>query len=334
VYFVDHQGEKLMDTILDFDKLWNYNKPAETEQKFRELLPQAEAGGDASYHAQLLTQIARTQGLQRGFDLAHQTLDMVEGMLTDDLETARIRYLLERGRAINSSGKKDRARPLFLEAWERGQAAKEDFYAVDAAHMLGIVEQGEASLDWNMQAIGYAEGSESPLARGWLGSLYNNTGWTYHDMGDYEKALDLFKRALAFRQEQGKPENIRIARWCVARCYRSLGRNKEALEMQRELLEESEKTGEPAGYTHEELGELYLLAGDNEKAAPHFAAAYYALSKDPWLVDNEPERIERLKRLGEVRSTKITKGTKEYRNMLKEKKGCCRTRSQDRTRSL
>lgn len=287
-----------MDTILDFDTLWNYNDPAGTEQKFRALLTQAEAGDDRSYHTQLLTQLARTLGLQRRFDEAHQVLDTVEPLLTDDLETARIRYLLERGRAFNSSKHPEQAHPLFLEAWERAKAAKEDSYAVDAAHMLGIVEKGEASLDWNMQAIAYAEGSTSPRARNWLGSLYNNTGWTYHDMGEYEKALDLFERAVILRQQQGNAETIRIARWCVARCLRSLGRNEKALEIQLTLLKEGEETGTPDAYTQEELGELYLIAGNAEKARPHFATAYAALSQDPWLVENEPERIARLKELG------------------------------------
>jgi len=289
-----------MDTFLDFDQLWNYNDPAATEQKFRELLPQAEASGDASYHAQLLTQIARAQGLQCKFDDAHQTLDSVERMLTDELETPRIRYLLERGRTFNSSGEKDQARPLFLEAWERGQAAREDFYTVDAAHMLGIVETGEASLEWNMQAIAYAEQSDQPRARNWVGSLYNNTGWTYHNIGEYEKTLDLFERALVFRQEKGDPAAIRIARWCVARGLRSLGRNEEALEMQLALLAESQEPNEPDGYNHEELGELYWLAGEEEKARPHFAAAYAELSQDPWLVENEVERIARLKELSQA----------------------------------
>ncbi|HNB51321.1 MAG TPA: tetratricopeptide repeat protein, partial [Anaerolineales bacterium] len=299
VNFVDHLIGEMMDTILAFDTLWNYNDPAGTEQKFRALLPRAEAADDRSYHAQLLTQLARTLGLQRRFDEAHQVLDTVETMLTDDLETARVRYLLERGRAFNSSKHPDQARPLFLEAWERAKAAKEDFYAVDAAHMLGIVEKDQASLDWNLQAIAYAEGSTSPRARNWLGSLYNNTGWTYHDMGEYEKALDLFERAVILRQQQGNAETIRIARWCVARCLRSLGRNEEALEIQLTLLKEGEETGTPDAYTHEELGELYLLTGDAEKARPHFAAAFADLSQDPWLAENEPERIARLKELGQ-----------------------------------
>src|SRR5688500_531281 len=79
----------------DFDKLWDYNDPAATEQKFRALLPQAEASGDPSYRAQLLTQVARAQGLQRKFDDAHATLDQV--VQVDD-SLPRVRYLLERGR--------------------------------------------------------------------------------------------------------------------------------------------------------------------------------------------------------------------------------------------
>src|SRR5205809_4269353 len=50
----------ILPAMADFDKLWDYQDPAGTEKKFRELLPAAEAAGDASYVAELLTQIART----------------------------------------------------------------------------------------------------------------------------------------------------------------------------------------------------------------------------------------------------------------------------------
>src|SRR6185503_17574880 len=97
-------GHEVNQELPAFDKLWNYNDPVATEAKFRELLPAAEKSADLSHHAQLLTQIARTQGLQGRFDGAHATLDSVEKMLTDDLKLARVRYLLERGRAFNSAG--------------------------------------------------------------------------------------------------------------------------------------------------------------------------------------------------------------------------------------
>jgi tetratricopeptide (TPR) repeat protein len=287
---------------LDFDKRWDYNHPDSTEAVFRSLLPGARASGDADHLAQLLTQIARAQGLQRKFDEAHATLDEVEAMLTGDLEVAKVRYLLERGRVFNSSKQADKARPLFLEAWDLARSTGADFYAVDAAHMMGIIETGDESLAWNRKAIAAAEASESERARNWLGSLYNNTGWTYHDQGDYEAALDLFEKALRLRKEKKQEAEIRIARWCVARTLRSLGRVDEALSMQQELAKELEAIGETDGYVQEELGECLLLVDRKDEATQHFARAYEILSKDSWLAAEEPERIARLKELGQVGS--------------------------------
>ncbi len=289
-----------MPDLPDFDALWNYNNPAETEKRFRELLPTAEQSGDASYHAQLLTQIARSQGLQHHFAEAHQTLNSVEPMLTDGLKESRVRYLLERGRVFNSSGNKVEARPLFLAAWELAGSIQADGYAVDAAHMIAIIEPPEAALEWNLKALDYAEKSVQPRARKWLGSLYNNIGWTYHDLKQYDRALEIFQKALTFREQQSDPASIRIARWCIARTLRSLNRIDEALVIQRALEKEWAEIGGKDGYVQEELGECLLIKGDSE-AAQHFARAYQMLSQDTWLVENEPTRLERLKTLGEIK---------------------------------
>jgi tetratricopeptide (TPR) repeat protein len=297
------ESERKQETkeLPNFDEWWDYGDPAGTEVKFRELLPAAKGSGDASYHAQLLTQIARTLGLQRKFEEAHRILDEVEAMLTDELTVPRIRYLLERGRVFNSSGEGDKSKPLFLQAWELGVKSKEDFYAVDAAHMLGIVEPPEKQLEWNAKAIELAEKSENQRARGWLGSLYNNTGWTYHDLKQYDKALESFEKALRFQEEKQNEEGIRIAKWTVARTYRSMGRIEEALQIQKELEQEFEQKGiQQDGYVYEEIGECLLLLKKNEESRKYFKLAYDLLSKDPWLVANQPERLERIKELGQV----------------------------------
>jgi tetratricopeptide (TPR) repeat protein len=284
----------------DFDAMWDYNDPSGTEMKLREVLPQAEASGDLSYHAQLLTQIARTQGLQRKFEEAHKTLDVVEAMLTEDLVVARIRYLLERGRVFNSAKDREKARPLFLEAWEVGVAAGEDDYALDAAHMMAIVDPPEQQLVWAGKAMDLAEKTTDERAKRWLGPLYNNTGWTYHDMGQFDKALEMFEKSLAFRQERKDEEGIRIAKWTIARTYRSLGRVEEALEMQKALLLQREAEGlAPSGYVYEELAECLLLLGRADEARTYFKQAYDILSEDQWLVANEADRLQRLKQLGE-----------------------------------
>ncbi|MEO5930639.1 MAG: hypothetical protein ABIR47_11955, partial [Candidatus Kapaibacterium sp.] len=121
---------------INFDRLWNYQKPDETEQRFREILRAAPQG--TPYHVELLTQIARTQSLQRKFAEAHAILDEAAALLTPEMRRARIRYLLERGRTFNSAGQKERALPLFVEAWEIGRETGEDNLAIDAAHMVAI----------------------------------------------------------------------------------------------------------------------------------------------------------------------------------------------------
>ena len=70
----------------DLHGLWDYNDPAGTESKFRAVLAKVEAFNDQSYHAELLTQVARAQGLQRQFDNAHRTLDEADAMIAQCCE--------------------------------------------------------------------------------------------------------------------------------------------------------------------------------------------------------------------------------------------------------
>lgn len=290
----------MADMLPDFDKLWDYDHPAETERRFRELLPAAEKSGNVPYLLELKSQIARTLGLQRKFDEAHKVLDDVEPRLTPDLGRPRIRYLLERGRAFNSSKHPDKARPLFLEAIEIAQMAQEDNLAVDALHMMGIIDTPEKQIEWNEKAMALAEKSKDERTRRWLGSLYNNLGWTYHGLKKYDRALDLFRKGVKVRTEYKQEKELRIARWCVARCLRSMSKVHEALEIQESLLNEWAVAGGSDGYVEEELGECLLLLHKQDEAKPYFAAAYSKLSKDIWLKDNEPDRLNRLKELGGV----------------------------------
>jgi tetratricopeptide (TPR) repeat protein len=278
----------------DFDALWNYDDPAATEQKFRELLP--EQSGDN--RLQLLTQLARTLGLQRKFEDANHVLDGIEPHLPDAAPVVKVRYLLERGRVINSSGKPDMALPLFTQAWETARAAGEDFHAVDAAHMIAIVEpDGAQQLEWNQRALALAVQTPDERAKKWPASLYNNIGWTYHDAGEYIKALEHFEQALEWRRKQGNTSQILIAEWCVARALRSLGRVDEALARQQDLLRQHEQAGTRDGYVLEEIAECLYALNRQDEAKPYFAQAYTELSQDDWLLANESVRLERLKQL-------------------------------------
>ncbi len=117
-------------------------------------------------------------------------------------------------------------------------------------------------------------------------------------MGDHEQALATFQKATASRRAEGNPALVRIAVWAEARTLRSLGRIEEALALQKELLRECDALGEQDGYVYEEIAECLTALGRTDEARPYFARAYETLSRDPWLAESEPARLERLRDLG------------------------------------
>ncbi len=285
------------------DSLWDYNNPGESEKKFRELLPQAELQEDKEYYIQLLTQIARTHSLRQQFDDAHTILDRVGNLLAEnpDLHTAWVRYYLERGRTFNSAYEKDKAIVLFKQAFDLALEKGLDFYAIDAAHMMAIAEEPDEALRWSEIAIEMIENTSDEKAKKWAGPLYNNTGWTYHDKGDYDKAMSNFEKCLDWHTERNTGQGQRIAEWTVARCMRSLGKTSDALDKQMALLKEIEDNNyENDGYVYEEIGECNLELGNEDAASQYFARAYEILSQDSWFQTNESSRLERLKKLGKV----------------------------------
>ena len=207
---------------------WDFHSPAISEKRFQAMADTLEA--DAPAALLVRTQVARAQGLQMRYDDANATLDLVErdlSVLKAPEPVAlhlRSRVLIERGRALNSSGEPAKARPLFEQSLALADSAHVEGLAVDAAHMVAIAAFNDSAhadaLTWNERALALAESSTDPEARRWRGSLLNNLAWTYHDTKQYEKALPLFERALEERKEQGTAIAVREARWAVARCHR------------------------------------------------------------------------------------------------------------------
>lgn len=299
---VSETAGEAVEPLPDLRTLWDFRRPELSEERFREAAQTADARGERAYFVEALTQLARTHGLQERFDDAHRTLDLAEGALEPGMDRPRVRLLLERGRTVNSGGDRVASRSYFVEAYELATAAGEDALALDAAHMLGIVEDGDEQLRWSLAAIDVAEASEDARLRGWLGPLYNNTGWTLLERGDATGALELWEKGLVFRIEAGKPGPIRIARYTVARAQRELGRHAEALATVQAVLAEDAEAGSPddmAGFYHEELAENLHALGRADEARPHFRRAHAVLSKVDWLVESEPERLRRLAELAE-----------------------------------
>jgi tetratricopeptide (TPR) repeat protein len=266
--------------------LWDFEDLAASERRFRAQLEQEET--DAG-RAEVLTQLARVEGLRGDFDSSEELLREA-GALADSSAAALIRIELERGRKLRSSGDAEAALPLFESAFARAVEADEHYLAGDAAHMAAIADPN-GMLAWTTRGVDLAE--SEPDAAYWAGPLFNNLGWHHYEAGDYDAALDAFQRGLAARErEPGKEYEIQIARFTVGVALRSLGRPGEAAQQLERAVAWSARAGRPDAYFHEELAEDYAALERKDEAREQAELALALV--DPHV---EPERAARLQTL-------------------------------------
>lgn len=275
---------------VDIAALWDYRQPAESEARFRAALPAL--AGDA--RLEVLTQIARTFSLRRRFDEAHAVLDEVEPQLKTAGPAPQLRYLLERGRTFRSAKLAEKARPLFVQAWELGRETGEEDLAIDAAHMVAIVDGGAAGIEWNQKALALARSARDARARRWAASLLNNLGHESRQLGRHDDALRYFQEAVPAYEARGNPADLRVAWWQIARTRRDLKQHEAALDILFRLERESAQADAPDGYVFEEIAENLDALGRTAEAKLYFRRAFDTLSRDAWLPRDEPQRLERL----------------------------------------
>ena len=206
--------------------LWNFDDLDGTEQRLHAQLDQETTD---SGRAEVLTQLARVEGLRKSFDEGEELIGQAEALAGDSVP-ARIRIDLERGRLLRSGGDAIAAMPLFETAFNAAREADEQFIAVDAAHMCAIAAPDRVSRQaWTQRGIDIAQASPDRNVSYWLGPLYNNLGVDHAEAGEHDAALDAFKRALEVRLRY--PENPPAIQWAkesVAEQLRALGRDEEA----------------------------------------------------------------------------------------------------------
>ena len=199
--------------------LWDFDDLDSTKRRLSDLL---EAEGSDAGRAEVLTQLARVEGLREDFEASERLLQEAEA-LAGASNIARVRIDLERGRKLRSSGDPAAALPLFEAAYARAAEDGQDFLAGDALHMCAIsVDELEAMEEWTQRGLEFGE--RRPAAAYWAGPLLNNLGWAYYDAGDHRRALELFERALEVRLRD--PENetaIAFAREAVEDARQALG---------------------------------------------------------------------------------------------------------------
>jgi tetratricopeptide (TPR) repeat protein len=198
--------------------LWDFDDLDSTERRLSDLLEGEESD---SGRAEVLTQLARVEGLREDFDASERLLQQAEA-LAGTSGIARVRIDLERGRKLRSSGDPGAALPLFEAAFSRAAEDSQDFLAGDAIHMCAIsVDELEGMEEWTQRGLDFGE--RRPAAAYWAGPLLNNLGWAYYDAGDHRRALELFEQALEVRlRDPGNEAAIAFAREAVETAQQAL----------------------------------------------------------------------------------------------------------------
>lgn len=275
--------------------LWDFADLDASERRFRAALAEEPS---AAGRAEILTQLARIEGLRGDFDAGERLVEEAESEAAGELRP-RVRIDLERGRLFRSSGDLERALPLFESAHALALEASEGFLAGDAAHMAALAAPGrDGYLAWTKRGIALAESEED--ARYWLGPLLNNLGWEHYEAGEHAEALAAFERALAAREEApGSPEPIALARYAVGKALRALGRSDEAVPLVEQAAAWAAGEGAPDGWYHEELALEYAQLGRAEEAAEQAGRALPLLREaDPDFAEGS-EREKALRSLAE-----------------------------------
>ena len=269
--------------------LWDFDDLDGTEHRLREQLD-AEMSEDG--RAEVLSQLARVEGLRGDYERADALAD--DASARAESEVARARVDLERGRIRRSSGDVAAARPLFESAYAGALAGGQYFMAADAAHMVALASpERNGFVEWTTRGIGLADAYES--ASYWLGPLLSNLGWEYYEAGEYALALEAFERALEARERE--PENeaaIEIARYAVGKTLRALGRAGEAISLLENAVAWTERVNKPDGWFHEELAEEYAARGRAADAAEQARLAIPLLERDDPSFPDDVARRERL----------------------------------------
>jgi len=182
---------------------WDFEDVDATEARLRDQLEREES--DAG-RAEVLTQLARVCSLRDDFEGCERLLREAEALSGDGL--VRVRVDLERGRKLRSGGEGAAAAPVFESAFARAVELGDYWFAGDAAHMVAI-SVPEKMVEWTNRGLELAD-SQADAAY-WAGPLLNNLGWHYYEAGDYERALEVFERALEVRRRD--PENPQAITW-------------------------------------------------------------------------------------------------------------------------
>ena len=132
------------------DSLWDFGDPAASAERFRAAAD--EPGLSDTAKAEYLTQLARALGSTGEFDEADAVLDEAADGLDAPSELVEARIALERARLLVARDLPQEAVALLLATVRKASAAGSAFLALDALHMLALVDTGHEE-EWAHEGI-------------------------------------------------------------------------------------------------------------------------------------------------------------------------------------
>lgn len=286
--------------------LWDFDDLDASEGRLRAQLTDEDTAAGC---AEVLTQLARIHVFKGEFDGAEQLLIKAEERAGDDV-IARCRVHLERGRKLRLEGDADAALPFFERAFTLACEAREEFLAVDAAHMAALAAPDAASLRaWTQRGLTMATASQEAPTRNWVATLYQNFGWRRLEAGDPEEAVAALEQAVAARErEPSRPFEREVARCSLAKALRAARRVEEAVGVAERCVAWAEDAAEADGWFRDELAESYVAAGRLVDATEQARLALQQLDSDRWIRSSafaprflpNADRLARLRQLADT----------------------------------
>lgn len=260
------------------EDLFDAGQHADAAAAFEGVADEALAADEEILYVEACAMAARSHLAGGDVEMGHTWLVRAAAKASDSEPAGWSRYLSVRGRFEWKRGDLETAtetfEDLFLfceqnEFWER---------AVDASNMAAITGPPGEVFDWSERGIEIAE--RGGLTR-WLGPLWNNLGWNYHDEGMYDEAYGALVKAREYHYMNERELPRLIADYSVAHVMMKQGRLDEAGVEMRKVLRWATRLnddGDPnalewMGFSRWDLGEMALASGEREEGAAMLAQA-------------------------------------------------------------
>ncbi len=234
-------------------------------EKYTEVVQTAHKEFNRSVEVEALSQVARMNLVLGNREEGETWLGRAAERASENDPMGWSRYLGVKGRFEWKADDLKQARATFDQMFEFCDANALWGRAVDAAHMIAIVaESPEEQIEWGRRGI---EAAEAGDVESWLGPLWNNLAGIYHDLKQFDSALECYTKAREYHWRFSGEVGKLFADYHVGMTYRLLGNFDEAGKWLRPVLAWAERIENHSviGQACEDLGEIEI-AKDNKAA--------------------------------------------------------------------